>query len=171
MANNIIVFVDVRDKEAFADLLKKFFSYTSREIQEYNASQKLFFQQIPELIKRIRETFDKARKDSKYKKNIAEFEKLLKETINPDISRFETREIIVQHFLTIDIFSSVFSEISFEKYNPIARELENITRNIFNQGIEKHLLKKHPSIFRCGQKNGRQHPRFWNQKTIFNQLL
>ena len=134
-------FVEIRDKQAFTKLIERFFSYTSREIQEYNASQQAFFKQVPELIKRIREFFDKARKHDQYKENIIRFEDLLKETINPNISRFETREIIVQHFLTIDIFSSVFSEFSFDKYNPIARELEQTTRKIFYQSLEKYFLR------------------------------
>ena len=134
-------FVEIRDKRAFTKLIERFFSYTSREIQEYNASQQAFFKQVPELIKRIREFFDKARKHDQYKENIIRFEDLLKETINPNISRFETREIIVQHFLTIDIFSSVFSEFSFDKYNPIARELEQTTRKIFYQSLEKYFLR------------------------------
>ena len=134
-------FVDVKDKKAFTSLLDKFFSYTSREIQEYNASQQAFFKQIPDLIKRIRDFFDKARGNEKYKENIEKFETLLKKTINSKISRFETREIIVQHFLTIDIFSSVFSEFDFEKYNPIAQELEKITRTIFDQIFGRYFLK------------------------------
>ena len=43
--------------------------------------------------------------------------------------------------MTIDIFSSVFSEFNFEKYNPVARELENITRMIFDQILEKYFLR------------------------------
>ncbi len=134
-------FIDIRDTKEFTNLLETFFSYTSPEIQEYNASQQEFFKRVPDLIKRIRDFFDKASVHEGYKKNIARFEKLLKETINPNISRFETREIVIQHFLTIDIFSSVFSEFSFEKYNPIAQELEAITRTILSPTLENYFSR------------------------------
>ncbi len=144
--------IDLTNKKAFTELLENFFSYTSPQIQKYNQSQKAFFEKIPEMIKKIRKQLDKAREDSKYIENILKFENLLKETINPTITRFETREIIVQHFLTIDIFNSVFREIRFEHHNPIAEELDKITKNIINKGIEAHILNSFSEYLKVVQR-------------------
>ncbi len=134
--------VEVEDKKAFEALLEKFFSYTSKDIQEYNRSQAEFFEHIPDLIKEIRLYLDEADKDSKYKEKIQQFENVLKKAINPNITRFETREIIVQHLLTIDIFNSVFSEFDFAKYNPVAQEINELTSSVLNQGIQRKFLNR-----------------------------
>ena len=144
--------VTVGDKKGLEGLLFHFFSYSSKEIREYNAAQNNFFEQVPILVEAIRKYFDDSVASGNYKKELGKLQNSLQKVIDPTINSIEVREILVQHILTIDIFISVFNESKFIQYNPIAKCIEELSTSILNQGILKSIQSKFSTYTKHIQK-------------------
>ena len=144
--------VTVGDKKGLEGLLITFFSYSSKEIREYNAAQNNFFEQVPILVEAIRKYFDDSVASGNYKKELGKLQNSLQKVIDPTINSIEVREILVQHILTIDIFISVFNESKFIQYNPIAKCIEELSTSILNQGILKSIQSKFSTYTKHIQK-------------------
>ncbi|MEH2359947.1 type ISP restriction/modification enzyme [Nostoc sp.] len=70
----------------------------------------------------------------------AKFWGICKESINPEITLLDVREMIIQHILTEDIFISIFNESQFHRENNIARELKTIIDTFFTGSTKKNTL-------------------------------
>ena len=62
---------------------------------------------------------------------------LCRESVNPNITREDVREMIIQHILTEDIFNTIFNEIQFHRENNIARELETVIVTFFTGNLRR----------------------------------
>ncbi|MBX3721206.1 MAG: N-6 DNA methylase [Turneriella sp.] len=140
--NKLVYDVPIADQTRFSRLLEQFFEYDSQEIQDFNRSLREFNETVPLLVAEIRKLFEDTKLTTNSQQLLSEFQAYCQLTINPNITRDDIREMIVQHLLTIDIFNSVFNEFEFEKYNALAKKLDEIIRGIFNIGIRKHILHK-----------------------------
>src|SRR5207249_2959339 len=68
------------------------------------------------------------------------FLKLCHDSINPNITKEDTREMIIQHILTEDVFNTIFDETQFHRENNIARELESVINTFFTGSTRKIAL-------------------------------
>ena len=69
-----------------------------------------------------------------------EFLNLCQNSINPNITIEDVREMMIQHILTEDIFLTIFEEAQFHRDNNIARELTDLIDTFLKGGERKKLL-------------------------------
>jgi predicted helicase len=68
------------------------------------------------------------------------FWELCQESINPEISLFDIREMMIQHILTEDIFLNVFHESQFHRENNVAKELQGVISTFFTGNVKRNTL-------------------------------
>ncbi|MDR1667527.1 MAG: hypothetical protein LBS03_07550 [Bacteroidales bacterium] len=66
---------------------------------------------------------------------------LCRDSINPNVTREDVREMVIQHILTEDIFNTIFDETQFHRENNIARELEKVIATFFTGNIRREALR------------------------------
>lgn len=69
------------------------------------------------------------------------FLEILKDSINPDITTEDVKEMMIQHILTADIFNTIFDEVQFHRENNIAKELENVLATFFTGTVRRATLE------------------------------
>ncbi|MCD8481044.1 MAG: N-6 DNA methylase, partial [Candidatus Cloacimonetes bacterium] len=82
----------------------------------------------------------KAESNPDYCYNRDFFLELLREVVNPAITKEDIREMVIQHILTADIFNTIFDEPYFHQENNIARELEKLVNTFFSKELRYQSL-------------------------------
>ena len=136
---NEIMRVDMKDADALDRIIKEFTTYERPEVESFHKAIALFKLDIPKVTDTIRGIILAEEKtNTKFKEAEAKYWELCKESINPEISLEDIREMMIQHILTEDIFNTIFDETQFHRENNIARELEQVILTFFT-GKTKHL--------------------------------
>ncbi len=124
-------------------LLQQFVSFERPEYTEFRQALEDFKVDIPPIIKELRSLMDEEAKENKeFVKAKMKFLKICQDSINPDITPKDIREMLVQHILTQDIFNTIFDEADFHRSNNIASELENVLKTFFTKNIKKNFYPK-----------------------------
>jgi len=127
------------DAEALDRIIHAFINYERPEVENFHKAIELFKQDIPNVTATIRGIILAQEKTNiKFKETENKFWELCKESINPEISLDDIREMMIQHILTEDIFNTIFGETQFHRENNIARELEQVILTFFT-GNTKHI--------------------------------
>lgn len=129
------------DVAAFDKLLKAFVSFERPEVREFRQAIELFKRDVPIVTEALRELIiQKAESNPDYCYNRDFFLELLREVVNPAISKEDIREMVIQHILTADIFNTIFDEPYFHQENNIARELEKLVNTFFSKELRYQSL-------------------------------
>ena len=124
-------------------LLQQFVSFERPEYTEFRQALEDFKTDIPPIIKELRNLMDEeAKNNADFVKAKNKFLKICQDSINPDITDIDVREMLVQHILTEDIFTTIFDEADFHKSNNIAFELENVLKTFFRKEIKRNFYTK-----------------------------
>lgn len=133
--------ISMKDPEALDRLLNLFVNYERPEVRNFRKAIELFKQDIPKVTETIRGIILAAEKtNQEFKKAGNEFLKLCHDSIKPDITFEDVREMIIQHILTEDIFNTIFDETQFHRENNIARELEKVIHTFFTGNTRRIAL-------------------------------
>ncbi len=133
--------VSFEDSDALHRLLTAFISFERPEVINFRKAIEHFKEDIPKVTGVLREMIITAEaSNAKYNKAAAVFLKLCHESINPNITREDIREMIIQHILTEDIFNTIFDETQFHRENNIARQLEAVIQTFFTGSIRRSAL-------------------------------
>lgn len=131
------------DTDDLHKILDRFVSYEPLEYRLFREALESFKTNLPEIIKALRELMDRdAKTNPKFREARDKFLAICQESINPDITPKDVREMIVQHILTADIFTTIFDDGDFHKANNIAKELENVLQTFFTRGTKKSFFKE-----------------------------
>ena len=124
---------DMRKAEELDKTLNEFISFEPREITEFNKAVEFFKQDIPHIVKGLREmiTAQEVIIGGEFLKNRKAFLELCQESINPNITVEDVNEMLIQHILTEEIFLAIFSDAQFLRENNIARELYKMEETFF----------------------------------------
>ncbi len=132
---------EVSDADQLHNILSAFINYKPAEVLEFEAALEEFKNDIPQIVSTFRELFDKeSETNTKYQKARDRFLELCRTEINPDISTADIREMLIQHILTEDLFTAIFDDSSFLKYNIIARELEDLINTVLTREVRQNQL-------------------------------
>ena len=113
-------------------LIQRFLDYELPEIEEFRQAQEQFKTDLPSVIGGLREAVEQAESENaEYRAAATEFLDLCRQSIGPDVSEADVREMLLQHILTKDIFLRVFAEDQFHSENNIARELDKLEGRFF----------------------------------------
>ena len=140
----------MEDADALHALLTKFVSYERPEIKKFHLAVEKFREDIPDIIEALRSMISKEEKTNKtFKQAFAEFWKLSKKSINPDITAFDIHEMLIQHILTAEIFDTVFGESHFHRENSIAKKLEAVANTFFTSTLRRNTLVRIDSYYKA----------------------
>lgn len=128
------------DEAALDKLLNKFISYERQEVTDFRKAIEQFKEDIPKVTEALREIITKQESNADYKKARAVFHELCKQSINPEITADDIKEMMIQHLITADIFNTIFDEPHFHQENNIARELNKVIETFFTGATRKQTL-------------------------------
>ncbi|MGI8951460.1 MAG: type ISP restriction/modification enzyme [Chitinophagaceae bacterium] len=133
--------VPVKDADALHRIITKFINFERPEVKHFRKAIELFKQDIPKVTETIRGIIIQQEKSNlKFIQASEIFLKLCHDSINPNITNEDVREMIIQHILTEDVFNTIFDETQFHRENNIARELETVISTFFTGAIRKTAL-------------------------------
>ena len=124
-------------------LIGQFLAYELPEIEEFRQAQQQFKTNLQSVLESLRATIEDAERHiAQYQRASADFLDLCHQSIGPDVSEGDVREMLLQHILTKDIFLSIFSERQFHSENNIARQLDNLEQTFFVGDVKRQALDK-----------------------------
>ena len=122
-------------------LLTLFVSYESKEIKEFNTAIEQFKQDLPHILDALRDMISVQEKTNKAFINARyDFLEICQHSINPEITLSDVNEMLLQHILTEEIFTSIFSDSQFHRENNIAKELYKVESTFFSGTTKRNTL-------------------------------
>ena len=135
--------VDMRREGELNRLIRLFLDYELPEIEDFRKAQSQFKDDLPSVLASLRETIEDAERDNAgYKAAAADFLELCHQSIGPDVSELDVREMLLQHILTKDIFLRVFAEDQFHRENDIARRLDALEGTFFTGDTRRQAIDR-----------------------------
>lgn len=133
--------ISMKDAKKLHDIITHFVNFERPEVRHFRKAIELFKQDIPIVTETLRGIIIAAEKTNpQFIKASETFLKLCHDSINPNITNDDVREMIIQHILTEDVFNTIFDETQFHRENNIARELEKVIHTFFTGSIRKVAL-------------------------------
>ncbi|WP_017651774.1 type ISP restriction/modification enzyme [Fortiea contorta] len=133
--------ISMKDAESLDGIITTFINYIRPEVKDFRRAIEIFKADLPTILITLRDLID-----SQADRNIAfhnareKFWQICKESINPEITLLDIREMIIQHILTEDIFINIFNESQFHRENNIARELQRVIDTFFTGSVKRNTL-------------------------------
>ncbi|MTJ17062.1 MULTISPECIES: type ISP restriction/modification enzyme [unclassified Dolichospermum] len=133
--------VSMRDAEAVDGIITNFINYVRPEVKDFREAIEIFKQDLPTVLNSLRDLIDcQGENNTSFQTARDKFWGICKESINPEISLFDIREMMIQHILTEDIFINIFNESQFHRENNIAGELQGVISTFFTGSVKKNTL-------------------------------
>ncbi|MDP2982434.1 MAG: type ISP restriction/modification enzyme [Candidatus Latescibacter sp.] len=129
----------ITEPERLIKALEVFFSYQPPHYPEWRKAVEEFRDKVPQIAKGILELIEKERQsNTQFIEAFNGFADLCRRSINPNLAPEAIEEMLIQHLLTIRIFSKIFDNPDFANKNIIAREIEKVidalTSHHFSKG-------------------------------------
>ncbi|MEA5617639.1 type ISP restriction/modification enzyme [Cronbergia sp. UHCC 0137] len=133
--------VSMRDIDATDGIINSFINYVRPEVRDFREAIEIFKEDLPTILNSLRDLIDsQGENNTAFKTARDKFWGICKESINPEITIFDIREMIIQHILTEDIFINIFNESQFHTENNVARELQGVISTFFTGSVKKNTL-------------------------------
>ncbi len=117
-------------------LIRRFLDYELPQIEEFRQARQQFKADLPAVLESLREAVaDAEAHNPDYQDAAALFLSLCRQTISPDVSDADVREMLLQHILTRDIFLRVFADDQFHRENNVARQLDALEQTFFTGSV------------------------------------
>jgi predicted helicase len=132
---------DMKYTEALHQLLDTFINYERAEVKNFRTAIELFKQDIPKVTASLKDLIGKQETTNpKYVVERDKFLKLCHDSINPEVTKEDIQEMMIQHILTEDIFNTIFDETQFHRENNIAHQLEGVINTFFSGATRRTAL-------------------------------
>lgn len=137
--------------ERFLDrLLQAFVIFERKEIRDYRVAIEHFAQDIPNIVETLKKMIAQQQlSNNKFIEAFNDFWDVCKNSINPDISQESIIEMLIQHILTDEIFTSIFNESHFHRENIIASQLQKLIDTFFTRAIRKNTLSSIDNYYKA----------------------
>jgi len=133
--------VPMKDVEALDRIITAFINYVRPEVKDFREAIEHFKEDLPTILNTLRDMIDgQQERNAEFKKCRNNFWEICKNSINPEITLLDIREMMIQHILTEDIFINIFNESQFHKENNIARELQQVINTFFTGNTKRNIL-------------------------------
>ncbi len=133
--------VSMKDAKALDNCLTRFINYERPEVKSFRIAIELFKQDIPKVAETLQSLINEQETTNpKYKAERNKFLKLCHDSINPEVTKEDVREMMIQHILTEDIFNTIFDETQFHRENNIAHQLESVINTFFTGTTKRTAL-------------------------------
>ena len=119
--------VGIADADAFIRVLHTFFGYEQTDIANWERAVVEFKDKVPALGQRAAALIQNEEDTNpRFQEAFTDFHRHCQAAINPNLAKAAVEEMLIQHLLTEEIFSTVFDNRDFTRRNIIAREIENV---------------------------------------------
>ena len=126
--------VDISERDALVQVLQAFFNYEQTDIANWYRAVAEFRGKVPALGKELAGLIrNEAETNELFQEAFTEFYRQCQAAINPNLAKAAVEEMLVQHILTEQIFTSVFDNRDFTRRNIIAREIEKVVDALVSQ--------------------------------------
>jgi predicted helicase len=155
-----IMRISMKDRDALNRIINLFLDYERPEVTSFRTAIQTFNEDLPTILNTLRDlvmwaispennsaNLLKIAHPTEFKKKFEQFLELCKESINPDITQDDIREMIIQHILTEDIFINIFNEGQFHRENNIAKALHELIDTFFTGDLKRNTLKTIDSYY------------------------
>jgi predicted helicase len=133
--------VSMKDPEKLDSIINAFINYIRPEVKQFRDAIELFKQDLPTILNTLRDLINKQDQDNQsFINSRNKFLSLCQEAINPNITKDDIREMMIQHILTEDIFLNIFNEVQFHRENNIARQLQEVINTFLTGATKRNLL-------------------------------
>ena len=124
-------------------LIRRFLDYELPQIEEFRHAQRQFKADLPSVLENLRGAVEEAEAENEaYMAAAAIFLELCRQSISPDVSAADVREMLLQHILTRDIFLRVFAEDQFHRENDIAQRLDGLEQTFFTGDVRRQAIDR-----------------------------
>lgn len=135
--------VSMKDPGALDGLLTAFLNYVRPEVAGFRQAVETFKSDIPAITDALRGLIeDGVGANAHFRGARAAFLELLRDSVNPDVTAFDVDEMLIQHLLTEEIFSTVFEDSLFHRYNIMAHRIEEILALLLTLDKRRALLDR-----------------------------
>ena len=132
----------VDDPAQLQRLLELFFGYERTAIAEFRKAVAQFKADLPAVLGALRDMIEgQLRDNAAFRAAASAFLKHAQETINPNVTDADVREMLIQHVLTEEIFAKVFDVADFHRHNNVAQKLYALEAEFFTGSVKKRTLK------------------------------
>ncbi len=122
-------------------LLTEFVSYESKETKEFYAAVEKFKNDLPRVLNILRDMIIEQEKiNAEFVKTRTDFLKICQLSINKDVTLADVNEMLLQHILTEEIFTSIFDNSQFHQENNIAKKLYDVESTFFKKETKRNTL-------------------------------
>ena len=133
--------VSMRDAEALDTAINAFINYLRPEVQDFRDAISHFKEDLPTILTTLRSLIDQQSTTNKpFQQARDKFWQVCRESIHPEISLEDIREMMIQHILTEDIFINIFNESQFHRENNIASQLQAVIETFFTGATKRNTL-------------------------------
>ena len=133
--------VSMRDAEALDNAINAFINYLRPEVQDFRDAISHFKEDLPTILTTLRSLIDKQSiSNQPFQQARDKFWQVCRESIHPEISLEDIREMMIQHILTEDIFINIFNESQFHRENNIACKLQAVIETFFTGATKRNTL-------------------------------
>ncbi|BAQ63226.1 helicase domain protein (plasmid) [Geminocystis sp. NIES-3708] len=140
--------IDMKIDEELDNVINQFLDYERAEIKDFRQAINTFSQDLPTILDTVRNLIDsQSESNNNYIQARNKFLKVCQESINPDIKIADIREMIIQHILTEDIFTNIFSDAQFHQENNIAKQLNEVIKTFFTGNVKRNTFKTIQSYY------------------------
>ena len=134
---------EMADVTALDALIREFLNYELPEIQEFREARQQFKTDLPDVLEKLRETIVEAETNNpRYQEGAKLFLELCHQSISPNVTNDNVREMLIQHILTKDIFLRVFAEDQFHRENNVARQLDALEGTFFTRNVRRQAIDR-----------------------------
>ncbi|WP_432632351.1 type ISP restriction/modification enzyme [Brachyspira sp.] len=132
-----IIKIKMSDGDKLDKVLTNFVNFKIGEYKKFQDAFDNLKRILPELAEDLRGFFAKEKRINKeFEKNLKDFKKMCKRSIDNNITEEIAIEMIIQHMLTRDIFVMLFHNQNFHRNNIISKSIEDILENINQKSAE-----------------------------------
>ena len=136
-----ILRVSMRDAEALDNAINAFINYLRPEVQDFRDAISHFKEDLPTILTTLRSLIDQQSiSNQPFQQARDKFWQVCRESIHPEISLEDIREMMIQHILTEDIFINIFNESQFHRENNIACKLQAVIETFFTGATKRNTL-------------------------------
>ena len=124
-------------------LLEQFVSFEIPFVRTFREAIVRFQNELPDLLVYLREVIDaQAVVNDKFREKQIRLLGAIRKAINPHLVEADVREMLIQHLLTEEIFTSVFNDVQFHRENNVARELASVTETFFFGSLKRNTRER-----------------------------
>ncbi len=134
---------DMTEPKELDKILRYFLEYQPKVITDFFEAIEKFKKDVPYIVDELRKMIiEQSEFNENFKITRAEFWELCRQSIDKTITSDDIREMLIQHILTDEIFSTVYNETHFHRENNIAIELQRIVDTFFMKEVRYNTLAK-----------------------------